>query len=478
MRSLLLVLLAVTSLAVGCGGGGGTNDGAVDTASADRPSLPPDAAPDGATDAAVDAPPVADLAAPDRAPDQGAVDAAGADGMAGAAAESSPDLPPPDGEAVDSMPPDLAAPDAASPAPDGRSPADLPPGGEAFVAVLRGVEEVPQVTSPATGSLDLVLDPGQTSITYRLRHTVAGATGAALHLGSAGETGAAAIAITPLSGDASGGAPITSGQIAELEAGRFYVSVESTTFPAGEIRGQVLRPGEREFVGHLSGAQETPANASAGGGPANFIINAAGDSVRWRVATADVTFDNSFDNYCNVHLGPAGLVSHVTVFRLLPIGPLMTGQEPIDAAGLAGLARGLWSVHIHTTAYPNGEVRGHLIELGETLYSASFDGDSEIPPVDTWAEGGIGIILNAARTRIRYEGMVMSMVPTQADVRVAPPGMIGGVAFTLPLTDTTMSGERAVTADEIAAMDTGSWYVNVESANQPGGEIRGQLTRK
>jgi hypothetical protein len=362
---------------------------------------------------------------------------------------------------------------------DASSPVDLPAAGETFVATLRAAEVVPPVTSAAGGTLELVLDPGQTWIAYRLQHTVVGATGGSMRIGSAGENGTPGIVITSGSGEVHGMVGLTPAQVAALTTGRLYVTVESAAFPGpgGEIRGQILRPGEREFLGHLSGAQQAPPNDSTGTGLATFIVNAARDSVKWRVASSNVILQPA-DSFASLHKGPFGLISHTVVFFLSPLGDVMTGDEPVDAPGLADLQRGLWFVDIHTPAFPGGEVRGQLAELGETHYLATFTGDDEMPPVITAGLGGIGIILDTAKTRIRYEGGVESMTPTGAQIGVGPAGMPGTVAYTLSVSGTTISGDQVVNPTDVANLENGSWFVNVTSAMYPAGEVRGQLIRR
>jgi hypothetical protein len=346
-----------------------------------------------------------------------------------------------------------------------------------FQAHLRGGEVVPAVTTTATGTFTLNLDPGQAAFSYRLQQTVAGATAAALHLASAGEDGDTAIPLR-LGADVSGTAALTADQLTALKAGRLYVSIESGAFPDGELRGQVLRPGEREFVGDLTGAQQTPPVTTAGHGHATFIINAMETRMLWRVVNTGIVYDHGASNFSNVHLGVAGLVSHNVVFGLEPLGPNITGDDAINATQLGQLERGLWSIDVHTTAFSDGEVRGQLIELAETLYTAILSGGAVVPAVVTTGEGGIGLVLNADHTRIRYEGSVIGVTPTGVALRLGDAGENGTVVKMLAVTGSTISGDFPVTAADISALDSDSWYVEVQSAGHPAGEIRGQLGRK
>lgn len=110
-------------------------------------------------------------------------------------------------------------------------------------ATLSGAQCVPANTSMASGSSTLrVLPDGR--VTGGVRHTGMAATAAHLHMAPTGANGPAILALHK-AGDALFAAPphaqLTAAQQARYLAGEVYVSVQSTAYPAGEIRAQ-LRP--------------------------------------------------------------------------------------------------------------------------------------------------------------------------------------------------------------------------------------------
>jgi hypothetical protein len=124
------------------------------------------------------------------------------------------------------------------------------PAGTVLVATLNGGHEVPPNVSPGLGEAEVVLNAAKDSISVTLdwQGLLAGATSAAIHDGAPGETGLIEFALQM--GNGAGTTvgsidpspqvfSITSGQVADLQAGRMYVEVTSSVFPAGEIRGQV-----------------------------------------------------------------------------------------------------------------------------------------------------------------------------------------------------------------------------------------------
>jgi hypothetical protein len=135
-----------------------------------------------------------------------------------------------------------------------------------FRANLSGYQEVPAISSTASGTLSLSVNSAGTAISYTLTYSAlqgGAATGAHIHLGQAGVSGAVVIFLCGGGGKpacpAAGGTfsntitatdvlgvpaqGIAAGDLAAvlkaMRNGVTYANVHSTVFPAGEIRGQI-----------------------------------------------------------------------------------------------------------------------------------------------------------------------------------------------------------------------------------------------
>ena len=114
-----------------------------------------------------------------------------------------------------------------------------------FSVSLDGLQEVPPNASPATGSGTLVIDNAQTQVTYSINYSGLTGTRSAQHIHGPGAPGVPAPVVLPLSatgttsGLVSGVAAITATVIGYMVAGTAYVNIHSSTFPGGEIRGQI-----------------------------------------------------------------------------------------------------------------------------------------------------------------------------------------------------------------------------------------------
>ena len=116
---------------------------------------------------------------------------------------------------------------------------------DTFTASLTGAQETPPNASPATGSSTVTINETGTMITVNLSFSglTTAATAAHIHVGAPGVAGPIIIPLTGFpnatSGTYSNTFAITPTQVSQLRSGSLYVNVHSSTFPGGEIRGQL-----------------------------------------------------------------------------------------------------------------------------------------------------------------------------------------------------------------------------------------------
>jgi hypothetical protein len=130
---------------------------------------------------------------------------------------------------------------------------------ERFRAILNGQNEVPPVTTSATGlaTFAVIVDVTGKRITYTLEATnITGITAAHIHSGAAGTSGPVVVTLfstDPPTGSVNG--QFATGNIRaddvqgmwleellnKMRDGTVYVNVHTTANPGGEIRGQVGR---------------------------------------------------------------------------------------------------------------------------------------------------------------------------------------------------------------------------------------------
>jgi len=120
---------------------------------------------------------------------------------------------------------------------------------ENYSGVINGTQETPPNTSPATGSYCVKLGAGnQMQWVINFQNLTAGVNAAHFHQGPPGVPGGIVVNI-PLvpspagstSGQFTGAQVIPAALVNELRAGNLYINIHTSTFPGGEIRGQVHR---------------------------------------------------------------------------------------------------------------------------------------------------------------------------------------------------------------------------------------------
>jgi hypothetical protein len=107
----------------------------------------------------------------------------------------------------------------------------------------------------------------------------------------------------------------------------------------------------------------------------------------------------------------------------------------------------------------------------------TLSGDQEVPPVKTEASGSGTITINADKT-VSGGVTTKGIDGTAAHIHEAPAGKNGGVIVPLSKGGDgkwNVGAGAKLTDAQYAAFQKGDLYVNVHSAKNPDGEIRGQL---
>ncbi|MDP9150651.1 MAG: CHRD domain-containing protein [Myxococcota bacterium] len=253
------------------------------------------------------------------------------------------------------------------------------------------------------------------------------------------------------------------------------------------------------YTAVLDGNQETPPVMTTATGTATLVLSADRTTL-----TYHVTHDVVGATGAHIHLGAGG--ESVALIFPLAAGALSDGgvdagaTSTIDGmislvngtdagSGLTqaqivnDLETGMFYVNVHSATHTGGEIRGQILHPLETLYVATLTGKQEAPnPVTTTATGDSAVILNAAKNGITYH-LHTTATPTAAHIHSGIGSISGPVVFPLgaqpPASGTIDGTQSLVTADggviDAAEIAAGHWYVNVHTAANPNGELRGQL---
>lgn len=147
-------------------------------------------------------------------------------------------------------------------------------------------------------------------------------------------------------------------QLNRLTLSVFAVMAAAAVTGCGMMSRQPEASNLVAFTTQLRGANEVPANASAGTGTVDAVLNKDTNLLRWKVNFSGLTGPATAAHF---H-GPAAVGANAGV--VLPWkGPItspLEGNATLTPAQAADLMAGNWYANIHTAAHPGGEVRGQM----------------------------------------------------------------------------------------------------------------------
>ena len=370
---------------------------------------------------------------------------------------------------------------------------------EGFVYELNGGQEVPSVTTQATGTGMVSIDRDETSAHYMVVYSGLEGTFTVSHFHHAkpGVSGGVIYNITssynPFGG-AFGYWDESSTPIFDaaplMHNNEVYLNVHSSLHPSGEIRGNLIPVGrlftelpfDPEFGDNLilaalmTGNDEVPAVTTDGRGLATLYFD--GDLTKAKINITATELSGPITGV-HIHEGDAGTNGGV-LFPLSNEGNRVQGDVTnIPGLDLVSILNGATYVNIHTAAHPDGEIRGQLYLEQDFTFLANMSGIQEIPSVETdglglasihYTRGTLSLDINAQLSNL-------SSTITGAHIHSGTPDANGPVIVDLSglIDGNIIRGNIDVTLENLIAIASGNAYLNVHTANNPDGEIRGQL---
>jgi hypothetical protein len=180
-------------------------------------------------------------------------------------------------------------------------------------------------------------------------------------------------------------------------------------------------------------------------------------------------------NAAHIHTGAAGTNGAVAVGLTLGAGSAaIPAGTVLSEAQYADLQAGNLYFNVHSSDYPTGEIRG---QIGRLVRVATLNGTDEVPPVTTSATGNAIVAVHPQTRAITGVSSYSGITATNAHVHTGAVGANGAIAIGLTLgTNSAMvPASTTLTETQFADLIADNLYVNIHSAANPTGEIRGQL---
>ncbi len=88
------------------------------------------------------------------------------------------------------------------------------------------------------------------------------------------------------------------------------------------------------------------------------------------------------------------------------------------------------------------------------------------------------MIVSADQKTARYEVIVNGIIPTGAEIDNAPQGQRGAMLYPLTLNQTGAKGMVSLTNGDMTTLNMSNLAVNIASASNTNGELRGQIVTR
>ncbi len=113
-------------------------------------------------------------------------------------------------------------------------------------------------------------------------------------------------------------------------------------------------------------------------------------------------------------------------------------------------------------------------------FKASLSGKSEVPANTTAGTGEVTVTYDAATKKLTWKGSYSGLTGPATAAHFhgpAPPGKNAGVMIPISPNGPSFEGSATLNDAQAKALMDGDMYVNVHTAANKGGEIRGQLMK-
>lgn len=274
---------------------------------------------------------------------------------------------------------------------------------QVYVASLSGSQEVPAVNSPGRGFCKIIINAAQTQISVSCTYSglTSNVTGSHIHGNGVVGVNAPILFDFNFTGGQSGtiGATpltfsVTSAQLADMRANRWYINIHTTNFGGGEIRGQIRRA--HASTDDYDGDGRSDPTVYRSSNNTFYSLLSVTNSLRaqqWGQFGDQTAFNYDLDGdglgdyvVARIDLATGAVTAHIlrsttNSIRSVPFGNLSFGDQlgagDFDGDGIFDIGafrNGLWSYIESSTGATRGFQWG---QAGDIPLPADYDGDGK-----------------------------------------------------------------------------------------------------
>lgn len=222
--------------------------------------------------------------------------------------------------------------------------------------------------------------------------------------------------------------------------------------------------------------QEIPTNDSAATATGTLTLDQTTLAL-----SGSVTVTGTDATAAHIHEGAAGTNGGV-IIELVVDGATISvpAGTSLAADQMESMLNGDYYINIHSAAFLGGEIRDQLTRPGLEVILVTLSGDNEVPVVTSQGSGTGYVTLDTATGSMQVQVVTTGITtPNAAHVHTGIAGENGDVLFALTQDAAEVgSFNGSVDTLEAAALTSvvdGGTYLNVHSAENASGELRGQI---
>lgn len=218
----------------------------------------------------------------------------------------------------------------------------------------------------------------------------------------------------------------------------------------------------------LSSQQEVPENTSNATGSYTLQYDKNSNQLAYTI-----NYTGTTPTSMHFHKGEVGVAGGVEAEVVGPYTSGMKGTLKLTDAQEVDLLAGNLYLNVHSANFAAGELRGQAVTEDKVVMSnVKLSGIQEVPSNNSAAKGTFNGVYDKTTKKLTYSMALNGLTSSAIHLHKAAAGVNGDVVM-------EVSGMKGTTAAFTAAQEAdllaGNMYLNVHSAAQPGGEIRGQV---
>jgi hypothetical protein len=236
------------------------------------------------------------------------------------------------------------------------------------------------------------------------------------------------------------------------------------------------------FTAKLGGAEMVPPVVGQASGVSAFTLNPTRDSIAVNACFNQLS---SAITQVAIYRGEAGVNGVMVLDLSTNVGNNVLNTFLTDdflENNLAYFFDESLYIQVATDLHPDGELRGQILLEAEQHYITDLSSENVVPELFTTAYGLGSFWLSSTNKKINFAIICqeLSGLITSATIHSGASGVNGEMILDLSafINGNVIKGEIVPSAEFLNELQSGDVYLSIQTADNPSGELRAQLTRQ